>query len=185
MENLSQNTPRTRGRPRKAESYWWDLVTTMEGRHTSHRHRANYLYGIRATTVLGDDPRFAWLRRERRSTLMDELGRIDDDADLRTMALYLCEHQPSTRQGVALLRTCRLGALPPGTSAGLTEALATAIETYLAMHTEMPRAVVHEALEELVTRYQAHRPRRRAPVPARRPLSARLAEYLEQTQHRA
>jgi hypothetical protein len=180
MENISENTPRPRGRPRKAEAYWWDLATQSAGRHTSHRHRANYIYGMRACHVLRDDPCFAWLHRARGTTIMDALGRIDDDQNLVAMALYLCEHQPPTRQAVALIREFRLEARPPGTRDGLQAALHKALDTYLAAHAEMPREAVQQALEAVVRHSQApFRPRTAPLPPARTPLQ-RLMEFLQQ-----
>jgi hypothetical protein len=180
MENISQNTPQPRGRPRKAEAYWWDLATQSAGRHTSHRHRANYIYDMRACNVLRDDPRFAWLHTARCSTIMDELGRIDDDQNLAAMALYLCEHQPPTRQAVALIREFRLETRPPGTRDGLQAALHKAIDTYLAAHADMPWEAVQQALEAVVRHYKApFRPRQAPLPPARTPLQ-RLMEFLQQ-----
>ena len=97
MENISQKTSPPRGRPRKAPDYMWDLATRMEGRHLAPAPGQLPLWG--APSVLGDDPRFAWLKQPHRGTIGDELGRLDDDEDLRTMALYLCEHRPTTRGG--------------------------------------------------------------------------------------
>src|SRR5262249_50552009 len=150
MDNISQNTRRSRGRPRKAEGSMWDLVTQIEGRHTSHRHRADFIYGVRAVQVLRDDPRCAWLLRARGTTITNALGRIDDDQNLIAMALYLCEYQPSTRQAVALIREFRLATRPPGTTDGLQATLEKALDTYMATHADMPREAVQQALEAVV-----------------------------------
>jgi hypothetical protein len=91
MEHISPKATRPRGRPRKAEAFMWDIATKMEGRPTSHRHRAHFLSGVRTMTVLGTDLRFAWLSTARCSTIVNELGRIDDDQNLIAMALSLCD----------------------------------------------------------------------------------------------
>ena len=49
-----------------------------------------------------------------RHTILAELGRIDDEQAREVMALYLCEHKPTTRQAVALIRQYRLGTRPQG-----------------------------------------------------------------------
>jgi hypothetical protein len=154
MENISENTPRKHGRPRKASAITWQVVDQQEGRHTSYRHRANYIYGMRAIEVLGTDPQFAWLHGEQVSTIVDELGRIDDTDDLRLMARHLCTHQPSTREAVALIRRFRFEAFPPGTIAGLVDTLARSLETYVRTHETMPWTAVRQALAEFVDRYQ-------------------------------
>jgi hypothetical protein len=180
MENISENTPRKRGRPRKASAITWQVVDQQEGRHTSYRHRANYIYGMRAINVLRDDPRFAWLHRARGTTLLDALGRIDDDQNLIAMALYLCEHQPSTRQAVALIREFRLDTRPPGTTDGLQATLEQALETYLATHADMPRAAVQQALAAVVRHAQKPRRPRTAPLPPARTPRERLMALLQQ-----
>ena len=151
----------------------WDLATRMEGRHISHRHRANFLYGC-APSVLGDDPRFAWLKQPHRGTIGDELGRLDDDEDSRTMALYLCEHRPTTREAVATIRAYRLETRPAPTIHGLCQALQQALDHYLTTHGAMPLSAVEQALAAVV-------PKQTTPVrlPKRTPLE-RLAAFLAQ-----
>lgn len=177
MENFSLNTPaRTRGRPRKESAAWWTAVDRMEGRHTSHRHRANSIYGAQAYTVLKDEPRCAWLREEGRGTIMNELGRIAYAPDIVAMALYLCEHRPSTRQAVAMIREFRLATRPPGTSADLQAVLWQALETYLATHAAMSSAQVQQALEAVAQHWAVRDRPRTAPLPqAHTPLERILA----------
>src|SRR5262249_24463139 len=113
MENISQNPlPKKRGRPQKMSEAWWRAINSVESCHSSHRHRANAIYGARAHMVLKDDPRCAWRFQRYRSTIMDELGRVDDDQNLVAIARYLCEHQPTLRQALALIREYRLLSLP-------------------------------------------------------------------------
>jgi hypothetical protein len=145
MENISENTQR-RGRPRRVPDSIWARINQLEGTHTSHRHRANAIYGARTLHVLGDDPQFAWLTADRRGTIVKELGRLYDDQDLIALALYLCKHRPSSRQAVALLRAYRLDTRPLGTMQGLTHVLQQALATYLATHAPMARGAIKQAL---------------------------------------
>ena len=47
------------GRPRKATAQEWTAAGMTDGK--SHRHKANWIYKIRAIGCVADDPRFAWL----------------------------------------------------------------------------------------------------------------------------
>jgi hypothetical protein len=166
MENISENTPRKRGRPPTLPAAE-RRISMQEQRNRSPRHRNNYLYAIRAISTLCDDPRFEWLlsdgptlmagKGHMRHTLLSALGRIDDEQDREAMALYLCEHQPTTRQAVALIRQVRLGTRPQGSSAQLAEVLRRTIATYQAEHEPLAddelvqalHAVTHDILMAL------------------------------------
>lgn len=185
MENISEKYAPKRGRPRKAESLWWQLADRDKGQHASHRGKANAIYGYRALNVLGlvgfpadQDARFAWLDQERRATILDALGRIADDQDLRTMALYLCAERPTTRQALALIRQFRLQLLPPGTAVGLTAAIHTAIETYLVEHADLPCGTIEEALGAVGQRYEFPYRYRRPQLPPARPFAEKLHDWL-------
>ena len=182
MENISQTPPpRQRGRPRKAAAAWWQTMD-MFYQHTSHRLRANHIYGARALHVLGQDPRFTWLLGERRSTILNELGRVADDQNLRTIALYLCAHQPTTRQALALLRAFRQETLAPATASGLQAVLHTAIETYLAEHADVdePADLVAAALAAAGEHYRFPWRWRRATLPPARSALQCLVDALRQ-----
>ena len=72
-----------------------------------------------------------------RSTILSELGRIDDEGDREALALALCATQPSTRRAVALIRKHRLIQRPFASHRQLTDALRTTLNTYLAEHAPM------------------------------------------------
>jgi hypothetical protein len=174
MENISQKP--ARGRPRKQPDFMWDLATKSEGRHTSHRHRANFLYGVRTVDLLRlDNPCFAWLMDNHHATLINELGRIDDDHDLIAMARYLCEHKPPVRVAVALIRAYRLETLPTGTLQGLLDALQQTLDTYLITHTTLPPWSVEQALASVEIEHTS-----RPVLPPRRTPEERLAAFLAQ-----
>jgi hypothetical protein len=158
MEKISQNPPRQhRGRPRKAQPWEWALVVNTSG--TSHRHKAGAIYEARALSSVRDDPRFAWLASDgatimqgkghMRHTILTELGRIDDAQQREAMALYLCEHKPTTRQAVALIRQYRLGTRPAGSLVQLAAVISRAIATYQAEHVPLSDAEVSQALQDV------------------------------------
>jgi hypothetical protein len=182
MENISQTSPpRKRGRPRKAAEAAWQIVDKVYP-HTSHRLRANHLYGMRAYRVLHDDPRFAWVMAARRDTILNELGRVSDDQNLRTIALDLCAHQPTTRQALARIRAFRQETLPPATACGLQAVLHTAIETYLAEHADVdePADLVAAALAAAGEHYRFPWRWRRATLPPARSALQCLVDALRQ-----
>jgi hypothetical protein len=155
MENISDNPPpKKRGRPRKAQPWEWALVVNTSGK--SHRHKAGAIYEARALSSVMDDPRFEWLwsdgatikqgKGHMRHTILTELGRIDDEEEREAMALYLCAHQPTTRQAVALIRQYRLGTRPPGSIGQLADVISRAVATYQAEHVPLSADDVYQAL---------------------------------------
>jgi hypothetical protein len=159
MENISENTSRKRGRPPTIPERERRMVTETE-RNRSARHRNNAVYSTRVVVWAADDPRFEWLcsdgptimqgQGHMRRTILAELGRIEDAEDREAMALYLCEHQPTTRQAVAMIRQFRLGTQPPGSTAQLTAVLRRTINTYLDEHHPLTWEEVREALYALL-----------------------------------
>jgi hypothetical protein len=84
-----------------------------------------------------------------RHTILAELGRIDDEQEREAMALYLCEHKPTTRQAVALIRQYRLGTRPPGSVVQLADVIRRAIATYQAEHEPLTDDEVYQALHDV------------------------------------
>jgi hypothetical protein len=83
-------------------------------------------------------------------TILTELGRIDDDHELLTAALRLCELRPSAREAVAMIREWRGTATRAPSAVALTKILARAIDTYLLRHPETTQQQVAAAVENLV-----------------------------------
>ena len=98
---------------------------------------------------------FAWLRNKK--TLLTELGRMLFDADMAGQMLAtareLCEWKPTTKEGVAWVRSVRIGKPALWSIDDLVGALARAIDGFRACHrtsVELPDVI--EALREVEQR---------------------------------
>jgi hypothetical protein len=156
-ENSSKK--RGRGRPRLVWTEIEDSIKRSEG-VLSRRAAQNAGYKATALTTLfpngeSSGAEFTWLydnerarRREPRhvrGTILAELGRIDDDDDLRAVARRVCELKPKTRAAVAMIRRWRVG--PPTPRPGrLAAELLSTINDYLARY---PTASYGQALTDL------------------------------------
>jgi ATP-dependent helicase YprA (DUF1998 family) len=80
-----------------------------------------------------------------RWTILAELGRIEDDADLLAVARVVCDAKPKARNAVRMVREWRLGR-PAQPRRDLADELADTIDGYLARHPETPWAFVKESL---------------------------------------
>ena len=126
MEHVSET--RRRGRPPLLSPA--DVAAyRARGVRGTPRTYQNAAYRDRAHRVLGlDGPLppgspLRWLadpaatrgeRRAGRQTILMELGRIADDAELVRVADRLCAlRPPTTREAVRLIRKCRVGRRPP------------------------------------------------------------------------
>ena len=128
-----------RGRPRllmpEYEAELWNLYPPTGVKSTRGIQNKHYL--CHAVGLVKDDPRFAWIvdaKTDRvRSTILTELGRIEDDDDLLEMALLICESRASTRKAVAAIRQFRDVAKGPS-CLSLTSRLITTIKAYVVEH---------------------------------------------------
>jgi hypothetical protein len=122
----------------------------------------NFYYGVRAMRVLGlnnplpaDSP-LRWLfdpdaeargeSRAYRQTILSELGRIRDDAELREVALRLCNVQPTARDARTMIRRHRLGAGQPP-EGQLTRELLRTINDYRRRYPQTTWPEVRSALD--------------------------------------
>ena len=85
--------------------------------------------------------RFSWLSKGPtvRSTVLAELGRLEDEEAIRSLAAHLCKEKPSTRRAVGELRRIRrfcmgVPARSPSSTEGLYQALVKAVEDYEEAH---------------------------------------------------
>ena len=138
-----------RGRPSKftkEERDWMRKLWFDRGPRSLNDHH----YGARAGALLMHDPRFRWLcdpeEGRLRGTILAQLGRIEDDEDLREAALALCEHRPTTRVAVAALRRWRLGQSDTPDSDRLADELLRAIRDYVDRFPDTSSSQVLEAL---------------------------------------
>jgi hypothetical protein len=116
------------------------------------RTLVNRLYSDRALSVLGDGhkPEFLWLADAKtdrfKHTILTELGRVDEDEEIRDLAMELCERKLKTAAAIALIRT-RRGVLKPATQQGITDSLRVSINRWRAANPSATWAQVQEALQ--------------------------------------
>lgn len=152
----SSESPRKPGRPRR-------LTATDEAFHRnlapgrSHRTHLEHFYSGRAVAALGPDAvglpePYRWLLGEGkvRSTILAELGRIEDEELLRFVAAEVCRSRPSAREARERIRWIRTGRQTIGSCEGLLVALRGSLNRYLAGHRNMSLAAAEEALETLL-----------------------------------
>lgn len=118
METVSENK-RHRGRPRVIPHELEGPVSFIGPNVQTDRGRQNVFYRMRALDILSDLERFKWLcdeekimanvPRAMKPTILTELGRFQDDDEMREVAGILCEHKPKTKRAVALIRLIRQG----------------------------------------------------------------------------
>lgn len=159
METVSEK-PR-RGRPSVFSREEYDLVSCYSPEVRTRRGRQNRLYMHRAMGALGDgeDDRFHWLHPPReavmkrgarlRKRILSELGRIDDDDDLREMALVICEQKPTAKKAVAWIRRFRGASKKSAPGLDLTRRLIHCINDYCETHPETTRQQIETVLENV------------------------------------
>jgi hypothetical protein len=90
-----------------------------------------------------------------RTTILGELGRLNDPAAIERIALQLCELKPTTSAAVAMIRHARLGRQPQGTPGQLGEVLRKALNTYFTTHEGVTLQDAVEVLEALILAVKA------------------------------
>jgi hypothetical protein len=167
-ENVSKNradqiTPR-RGRPRIHTS---EAMAVYRGLWPEHNTRAlqNKRYQSRAQAVLQDELGIEWLmdlqklnqgqKCNYRQTMLQELGRIDNDEHLKAIARQLCEIKPTSIQAIAMIRRWRLGHDAPTSTEGLADYLRHRLNQYLQTHHDCTLAQAREAVQQLMRDIEA------------------------------
>ncbi len=116
----------------------------------------NRICMLRAIKVLGENPASRWLvppygdvmsgkESFRSLQLLSELGRIEDDRDLRTVALRICKQKPSVAQAIQLAKAHRLGT-SKGNAVLLAVTIIRCIERYFVSHPQTTLQQVRGAL---------------------------------------
>ena len=124
---------------------------------TTRRSKMNVFYRQRAVSILSEGD-YKWLFDEEKvmsdggdkywkPTILTELGRIENDDDLRAVASQLCERKPATRDAVLMVRTFRTGGLPAGDSIQLANEIIQTINRYRHSHADVTKQDVVDALE--------------------------------------
>jgi len=134
-----------------------DMLTNGEVR--TARGKQNIYYRQRATLILMNDARFAWLCDREKMTqgapgawrpgILAELGRVRDEKQIREWAELLCDRKPRSKYAVAMIRAWRLGKGPEWDHWTIYEALAGAVDHFNATHPGVPQEIVATKLREL------------------------------------
>src|SRR5207302_954222 len=110
----------------------------------SERQKVEVCYSQRALEILhrSCDKRFVWLCDEEATMagrvklnfgILAALGRIEDEEELRAMALQICELKPKTREAIVMIRRFRNGSSPPSVWQ-VTEELCRVLDGYNLRH---------------------------------------------------
>jgi len=167
-ENISINRPK-RGRPYLFFTDANDKREWIRDNPDARTDRTlvNRVYRDMALSVLGDGykPEFTWLADVKagrfKNTILAELGRVDDDHELRDLALELCQRKLKTAAVVALIRS-RRGAQKPATLNSITRCLQGSINRWRAANPSGTWAQVREALQILSVAVEGRLKRKQA-----------------------
>jgi hypothetical protein len=134
-ENISINQPK-RGRPyllfndAADKREWQNLNPDVR----TERTLVNRVYFAHALSVLGDGPEFIWLADAKadrfKHTILTELGRVDEDEEIRHLAGDICELKLTTAEAVSFIRDCR-GVSKPASAERLERVLRSGIDRWL------------------------------------------------------
>jgi hypothetical protein len=150
-----------RGRPRVIPADW-ERALTPTGIFidcNSDRAKQNIFYRSQALRVLGygKDPMFSWLAdiegmrtnepKSLRSSILAELGRIQDEETLRAVALQICELKPKARDASAMIRDARRGKPTVVNADEIADELINCVNSLMRRKRATPWAQVIKALE--------------------------------------
>lgn len=154
-EDSSEKSKRP-GRPRRLTATDEALVSSLYPGRT-RRTLMEKSYVGRAIAVLGlqgsevEEP-FRWLFGAGvvRSTILAELGRIEDEELLRTVAAEVCKSRLSARTARERIRWVRTGRQTTGSWLELSASLEDTLNRYLAGHPNVTLADAEKAVESLL-----------------------------------
>jgi len=164
LDTVAEDAPRRkRGRPVVHPEQLLNLASRYSGASTV-RGRQNFLYMTRAIRVLDYEPDFYWLVGSRqeisagkkllRNTILVELGRIEDEDDLRVMARQICEIKPRCKDALVMIRRWRTGKTLVADEMSLTKAIIHTIEDYCAARSGTTLQIVLAALANAADAFQ-------------------------------
>jgi hypothetical protein len=107
------------------------------------RRIAKQVHRTRAVAVIGDDPVCAWLMDK--PEILDELGRIDTDFAVSTIARRLCEIRPDTYEAINMIRRHR-------SFDKLADELVKTVTGYLRRYPATTRSEIKQALDNVALR---------------------------------
>lgn len=112
------------------------------------------LYRARALSALGADPAYDWLRAPGRKLtgILGELGRFENDDQIRRMAAAVCSAKKSTEETVERIRWARTKRTPAARSESLEAALYQCVRERDESHDAATSSWVIEAIDRLRAR---------------------------------
>ncbi len=147
-----------RGRPRVIDDAPLQIIADHTPNIKTHRGRQELVYAFRAVTDLAKDKRFDWLTDEehpiKKKGILSELGRIENEEDLKAVALQICELKPNVKEGAAMVRRWRTGKAPKADCRGLRSHMLKSVNAYLYAHPDTPIDMLVRVLHELAETVQ-------------------------------
>ena len=137
-----------RGRPPVFDESYLASLKGIWPEIQSRRAIVNMAYSLRAYGVVGNDKRFRWLIDKKKGAknihgwwkpgILSELGRIENDDDLKMVAAHVCKLKPSTsREAVGIIRNWRLDERKPADTFQLAETICKTINQYISLHPDL------------------------------------------------
>ena len=119
----------------------------------SRVQKQNYACAARAIGLLGEDPKFDWLLKPTpKTTILAQLGRVEEEHRLLLIAEAVCLQRPRTLKAVKAIRVMR-GRGRKLRKPALWEVIRTAIQKHLAQYPAEPVRPV-AALEAVLAGYR-------------------------------
>ncbi len=143
----------------------FQYVASLSDEHPTTRHVQNLYYRQKAMHRLIHSPRpgkYRWLCDERalmagsatwkqkawQPTVLMELGRVRDDKTFFELADVLCERKPRAKDGVLLIRRCRLDAPEKHNQLQLIKEIIKAVEDFRKRFPKCNEQAVRNALSD-------------------------------------
>lgn len=167
MENISENK-RKRGRPLK-ESYpgvtikeqldMYDKMNVLNN-IKSERGKINFVYQVKGHAALRDkdnntplDGEFSFIIsaddlniKTYKKTILQELGRLEDQDLIRDVAREICKYKLSTSRAITYIRAVRMGKQSEGDSLELAAIIEKMINEYNIKHSNVTNDMVLQSL---------------------------------------
>ena len=147
-----------RGRPPVFSSEERDTVKGFD-KIKSYRGATDLVYRSIAIFLLWKDPAFSWLADRKKMladepksykpSILTELGRLQDEEQIKDIALKLCKLKPKTKDAIIMIRRIRLGREAEGDYLKLIKSIEDALNRYIAARPSTPEEMAVRALRDL------------------------------------
>jgi len=161
LEEREAASKKRRGRPKVMDKIFAKLAKDISPDVKTTRGLQNVHYRQRAFICLGlgDDARFKWLCDSEammkdgpnawKPGILAELGRFNDDEELRAYAEAICEQKPKTKDAIVRLRRARLGNGARPNCTALTQQIARLVDAYRVAHPDATKRQILQAIENV------------------------------------